>query len=267
MNGSVQYRELAKDLLQDAERSLSDGTDDGLLLCALKLRQTMEALTYAKAQRYEEDLGPKEMRKWQPRQMMHRMLEVDPIADRPVRLEVEVSEGEGAAIKFKELASDTPISLEDLKKNYDALGSFLHVPTMQSIEQKGWHSKTKLRRRCVALAETLRKAVESNWTLRLSSSVQFDCHRCGQSMRRHLDCTMESRTVACWHCDASYLLTHSDGNELDRKPLVELVACANKSCAGKMPVWRNDLKYGASFTCETCGVKTMIAYSVVVAES
>ena len=228
----------------------------------------MEALTYAKTSRYVEDLGPDEYKGWRPKQLMQRILEIDPFADSPVSLQVEVRENEpNGRLSFKEIASDTPISFKHLKDHYDALGSYLHAPTIKNLELKGWHDLVRMRERCASLLEMLRNAVESNWTLRFSTTISFDCDNCGRAVRRHLDQSVECREITCWHCKASYQVSHVDDQQTERIANVHMVSCANKECGKKMPIWQNDLKYGAEFVCTTCGSKTMIAYSILLIES
>lgn len=107
---------------------MGTGDDDDLIDAALRLRMAMEALTYERAAIYDDDLGPEQMKTWQPKRLMDRMLEIDPQADKAAMLSfgIEPSYGETPE-KMTLLGTEHVLNLATLKKHYDALGSYLHT--------------------------------------------------------------------------------------------------------------------------------------------
>ena len=76
------FREMARQTVEAAKAKLSTNCESDVVDAALRLRMSLEALTYERAMKYAEDLGPERMKTWQPKQLMDRILEVDPHADR-----------------------------------------------------------------------------------------------------------------------------------------------------------------------------------------
>ena len=143
------FRHMARLALKKYDAKIITHHDDDLRDAALQLRMAMEALTYERAMTYSDELGPDQMKTWQPKRLMERMLEVDPQADEAATLSfgVEPSYGE-APEKMTLLGRDNVLKLTTLKKHYDALGSYLHTPTLSQLEKNKSHDMTKLRKRC-----------------------------------------------------------------------------------------------------------------------
>lgn len=137
----MDYRHTARKHCETAKTLLSSETNDDLLFAALKLRMALESITYDRSKGFAEDLGPDAMKTWQPKKLMERMLEVDPQADSDATLSFgeEPSLGETPA-SMHLLGTDRVLNLRTLKKHYDALGSYLHTPTLAQIEQGQGHA-------------------------------------------------------------------------------------------------------------------------------
>ena len=111
-----------------------------LQVAALQIRMVMEALTYERATRYAEELGPVVMNTWISRRLTGRILEIDPYADttKTHRVGIEPSYGEGPDC-MTDLGTDHAMSMATLHQHYDALGSSLHPPTIDQLE-RGKHT-------------------------------------------------------------------------------------------------------------------------------
>jgi len=136
----MNYRSTARTHCQTAKGLLISGADDDVLLAALKLRMALESITYDRSKAYAEALGPDAMKTWQPKKLTEQMLEVDPQADADAILSFgeEPPLGETPA-SMHLLGTDHVLNLRTLKKHYDALGSYLHTPTLDQIEQGKTH--------------------------------------------------------------------------------------------------------------------------------
>lgn len=90
------FRHRAREALEKAQSKMVTGDEDDLIHAALHMRMDMEALIYERAAIYADELGPKQIKTWQPKQLMDRMLEIDPQADQAVTLSfgIEPSYGE-----------------------------------------------------------------------------------------------------------------------------------------------------------------------------
>lgn len=139
------FRNKARKTLEKAETELASNDDSRLKYAALELREAIEAITYDKAQSYQQELLPTEYATWQPRKLMQLLLEIDPSADKPTALSFGLEEEYGKPAKEMQLlGKEEPLTLTNIKKHYDALGSFLHMPTLDQLNKgtfptNQWH--------------------------------------------------------------------------------------------------------------------------------
>src|SRR2546429_3472132 len=92
----------------------------------------MECLTYDRALAFKDEFPPSEYDTWQPRKVMSVLLEIDPTADKDSSIAVGVEAVPGVpAASMQSLGSEKVLNLGMLRKHYDALGSYLHVPTLK----------------------------------------------------------------------------------------------------------------------------------------
>ena len=142
------YRNVARQAVQTARSELAESEGGSLQVAVLQLRMAMEALTYEGAAKYAEELGPEGMKTWQPRQLMRRILEIDPNADTTATFRI----GREPSCRVSpdcmtELGTDHALSLAALKEHYDALGSFLHAPTIDQFERGKHRDPERIRTR------------------------------------------------------------------------------------------------------------------------
>lgn len=262
----MNYRQTAGTLGQAAKMLLSGGAEDDVLLAALKLRMAMESITYDRSRGFAEELGPEAMKTWQPKKLMERMLEVDPQADTDATLAFgeEPSPGETpASMTF--LGTDHVLNLRTLKKHYDALGSYLHTPTLAQIEQGKSHDIAKLGRRCSQIVQALETALSSKvWNSTLAIRGEIECSECGAVVRRRLPKDMNERLVQCWSCAASYTMTEIEDQKVRFEPRQMRVTCPVKDCGGESYIWERNVERGNSWTCHDCGSGLTFALGIAI---
>jgi hypothetical protein len=265
----MNYRQTAGSLCQTAKALLLSGVDDDVLLATLKLRMALESITYDRSKGFAEELGPEKMKTWQPKKLMERMLEVDPQADADATLAFgeEPSSGETPE-SMTLLDTDHVLYLRTLKKHYDALGSYLHTPTLAQIEQCKSHDFAKLRRRCDQIVQSLETVLSSKvWNSTLAIRSEIECSECGAVIRRRLPKDMTERVVQCWSCVASYTMTETDDHKVRFEPWQLRVACPGKNCGGESYSWERNVERGNSWTCHDCGSGLTFALGVAITRS
>lgn len=265
----MNYRSMARKHCETAKTLLSSGSDDDVLLAALKLRMALESITYDRSKGFAEDLGPEAMKTWQPKKLMERMLEVDPQADSDATLAFgeEPSPGETpASMQF--LGTDHVLNLRTLKKHYDALGSYLHTPTLAQIEQGQSHDFGKLGRRCAQIVEALDTALNSSvWNSTFAIRGEIECAECGSVIRRRLPIDRTERVVQCWSCAASYTMTEIDDQKVHFEPRQVRAACPQKNCGGKYYIWEREVEPGTAWGCDDCGSQLTLALGISILQS
>lgn len=250
----LQYLSRAREATDRAKALLATGVDDQLRYAALELRFAMEALTYDRAQAYAKEIPPEEMATWQPDKVMKVLLEIEPTADRSYTLRIgEEPYPGGTPTKMHTLGSDTVFSLAELRKHYHAVGSVLHTPTMQQMEQAKPFDAAKLRMRLEAITQALTKSLESpirNFTF--GNFASLPCKRCGKSIRKRLPTGRQPIEAKCFSCGAPYRVSLLDDGAVWWEPLTSQAKCPTESCSGKFVFWLDEVKPGAYWSCSEC---------------
>lgn len=127
----VNFRQIAGECVARAKVELATNDPYRLRYGALELRDAMEALTYDRALAFKEYIPPDEYRTWQPRKLMLVLLDIDPSIGSTSTIAFGLQEELGKPApreNMKVLGTDVVLTLSDLKKHYDALGSiFAHA--------------------------------------------------------------------------------------------------------------------------------------------
>ena len=235
----------------------------------LRLRMAMEALTYACAVIYADDLGPEQMKTWRPKQLMDRILEVDPQADQAATLSFGIEPSYGKQPETMTiLGTDQPLNLATLKKHYDALGSYLHTPTLGQLENNKSHDMQKLRTRCEKIVETIQEVLSSpvSGTV-FSTSCTFECVGCKTTITRGLSPSIQSRMIECWECMATYNLRRHSDEDVRVQPRWSVFACVADNCETENFLWEKQVSPDFKWECRECGTPQKLNYCLVALNS
>ncbi|MEI3807599.1 hypothetical protein V6R85_24055 [Agrobacterium sp. CCNWLW32] len=259
----INYRNQAREYLKRAKAELETEEDHRLRYAALDLRFAIEALTYDRAQAYKDELPSSEYETWQPRKLLALLLEIDPMADKGGSLAVGVEETEGEpAPEMVPFGSETVFDLRLLKKHYDAIGNFLHVPTLAQAE-KAPPPPEKFRQRCVQVSEYVGKALASAvWNITLGSFATMECENCGAKIRRRMPHGQKTVSAACFECEATYTITDRGNGKVEWKMDMVDVRCGNPDCDKVIHILKKELKPGSHWVCEVCHGKNVIALAI-----
>ena len=119
----MNYRNLARKHLNQAEDRLEEGLDQSLKYAALELRMAMEALTYDRAAAYKNEFPPSEYETWQPRKVMMVLLEINPMADKDNSIAIGIEDEYGVpARKLASLGGRKGAWVESPKKTLRCFG-------------------------------------------------------------------------------------------------------------------------------------------------
>lgn len=248
------YRGEARTLLERARRELDSGDDKRLRYAALELRLAMEAITYDRAHAYRTEIPPQEYETWQPRKVLQLLLEIDPNVDKDsiVRFGLEETPGEPPK-EMRTLGSEKVLNLAALKKHYDALGSYLHMPTLKRQAEGDHPNSVKLRDRCDRIATDLENVLASPiFNVTLGQFATFDCQRCHSKIRKRMLFEESQLDVKCFNCGAEYSVLKMNEGEVVAKPKTEEIECPGNGCKGKITLWHDELVVGTWWTCKDC---------------
>jgi hypothetical protein len=252
---SDDYRARALQYLNDARTEMDSGEPKRLPFAALRLRMALEALTYERAHVYREWLAPEQCEAWQPKRVMETLLAIDPNADKGGTLAIGLEEVYGESAKeMTQVGTEHVLSLSTIKQHYDALGSFLHMPTIKQLRKSAGQDMEKLRRRCNEVAEAIQKVLSSSiFNMTASFTVDFDCDRCRVRNARRVPWASYHFETWCSACRAPYVIAGTmEGGTVT--PQAKSWSCCTEGCKGRAPLWPDEVKQGATWQCPECGV-------------
>ena len=258
------YRHEARNHFKDAKNSLKKKGCVEARSAALSLRLCMEALTYERAQVYQYDLPTGKFEVWQPRILMIQMLEIDPYADQDSTMSFGLESTPGVpAEKMTLLGTEKPIKLSVLKDHYDALGSYLHMPTIRKIENGKKFDEQKLRSRCQIIINELEINLSSTlWKASLNFTASQKCCECGETIKRRFKDGDEPRPVSCHECGMRYTLECVGTGKVHWKPHQQKVVCLEESCKCEFYIPSHQIIHGAEFDCMDCCAKMIVGLAV-----
>jgi hypothetical protein len=260
---------LAQESLARAKAELAANTPDRLRYAALELRDAMEALTYQRALAFKDDISPEEYKTWQPRKLMALLVDIDPLIDisSTISISVRKESGESAPREnLKTIGTDHVFTLANLKAHYDAIGSYLHMPSLEQVWSGKMPDPARLRERCEIVVAELERALSSGMSnVRigyLTTLNQCMNENCKKPIRKNMPVGKETIDVQCFECKAEYTVTATPGGNAIWKPKRWDVPCSTPGCPEKSQLWPHELQLGANWWCRACGVHSMIVLSV-----
>lgn len=253
---SVNFRQRARESLARAKLEMETNGDERLRYAALELRMAIEAVTYERAQSYSKELPPSAYRTWQPKKLMDVLLEIEPNADKggSVAMGREDVYGEPAK-EMTSLGSERVFDLPAIKANYDALGSFLHTPTLKQLEDGGGSDMVRLRQRCSDIVQKLEAVLSSPiFNVNFGSFATIQCMdpECNHTIRKRIPHKTELVNAKCFDCGAEYQIRASEDGKCVWEPMQETVACPTESCEHTFAMWKHEVKPGSHWRCPKC---------------
>jgi len=259
----MNYRNEARQQLKRAEAELAANDDHRLRYAALELRFAMEALTYERASAYISELPPEEYGTWQPRRLMAVLLDIDPNADKDSTISVGREKTFGVQARVMSvLGTEKVFNMLQLRTHYDAIGSFLHVPTIKQISGGGAKLKN-LRHRCEEVARYIDEVLASKvWNPTFGTFAERECEECGGKIRKRLPHGDEKLQVECHNCKVTYTVVR-DGSGLTawKLDLVDIL-CGNADCEHIVHILQREVKPGSTWTCPSCKGRNKIVLAV-----
>jgi hypothetical protein len=252
---AVNFRQQARDALLRAKDELGSNVPERLKYAALELRMAMECLTYERASGYESELPSQEYETWQPRKLMLLLLEIDPNADKDSSIAVGKQDVPGTpAETVTSLGTERVLSLETIKRHYDALGSFLHIPTFKQLKKGGDIDHTKLRTRCILICSEIELTLASPvWNINFGIFSEIACERCGKIVRKRLPKELTTSMARCFECGATYDLAKFSQDQVSWKLIQQTVQCRASACGKAMFLVEADIEAGKCVKCLHCG--------------
>lgn len=259
----MNYRNEAHKCFDRAKELLSVGHAHSLRYAAIELRMVFESLIYERANNYKLELPIEKINTWQPKQILEMLIKIDPLANQDMTLSVGVEESYGVESKdMKTIGSETALSLKDIKKYYNKLGSYLHAPTIKQLTEGKDFNPEKTRNRCIEIVEILEKVLASSvFNINIKQTTEIDCMRCNNKIVRRITSNIKEYEAQCLHCDAEYTI-NIDGDNICWKENTVEMPCTNKDCSTTKYLYKNEVKLGSYWVCTECNTKNILALCI-----
>lgn len=238
------------DCLARAKARLASSDPADVRYAALELRMCIEAITYDKLAAYATRLPTDVLSKWQPRQAVAALLELEDGAGQEYRLAFGRTRE-----SLQYIGEHRTFDLRWLGKHYHKLGNLLHVPNRNALNAAA-NAECDPQTRRAYLREVLiecERVAASSVISTLAVQVGFTCQACGQKVlanaasserRGHVDCLMPD-------CGARHTVTRKDDGSLYFALSGHDLRC--QSCGVGIFVPTKQLLPEHVFACTQCG--------------
>ena len=260
------FRHLARESVGRARAELASGDRARLKFAALEIRMAIESVTYERAQSYRDEIPQAEYRTWQPKKVMQLLIDIEPRAEKGSSIAYGIEEVPGVAAKeMTSLGAEQVFGLRAIKAHYDALGSYLHMPTLKQLEDVGEPDLAKLHDRCLSIIGLLDGVLSSpvfNINFGTFSSIPCMNPDCGKTVRRRIPTGQRALSAACLDCGMDYDLAVGADGQCVWRPVLEEIPCPGPSCEVMFKVSPGELKAGRRLVCHACGGRFQISLAL-----
>lgn len=197
----INFRHSARQHTQSAKELMATGDDNLLLLAILRLRMAIECLAYELLQSLQDEVDDDTMETWQPGRLIRELKEIDSgiEQDRSISVGVENVQGDTAK-EMRSLGTDIRLTAPWINKHWNALGSYLHEPTIkQQKEGKSFNAYSALLLIADVSSEIERVLASTLFATVFKVEVSKTCE-CGFKMVRREELLRRDGLIVCANC-------------------------------------------------------------------
>lgn len=188
--GYRNMRHAARECVSRARDLIARGDELSARYACLELRFAIEYITYDQLESYMKEVPNDALKKWTPKQVISELLEVDPHADKSKTVAVGLDHTYGVIPSPDEmqlLGEDRRFSLDWANKNHNALGNFLHAPTMHQIELGVIPTVASIIQKTTQVADECEKILSSPvFKVNFGRFFEVKCIDCGTHIKRRV---------------------------------------------------------------------------------
>lgn len=225
-----------------------------LIYACLELRMAIEKHVYEKLKHYSKRHGTKLLQKsWQPDRALKLLCQLEPRGDQSYSLAIAEEDSSGNPKKaFKQLGKHEALSAKWTRKNYNKLGSYLHLQ-QNSIDVLNI-DKEKLE----PIYQELLRVASSNLMTSIAETRYFNCQLCDTKVVSCVEALPVLDLVYCPNnrCNATYLPEYREDSW---QFIINTTHFECPECNSKQPVLENELRIGVLITCKQCKIRYVIA--------
>ncbi|MDO8502146.1 MAG: hypothetical protein Q7S20_09915 [Gemmatimonadaceae bacterium] len=215
----------------------------------------MEVIAYEKLRLYAPRLPAAVLDKWQPPQAMRALLEFEPLATQNKRMRMARTTEDGTPLgPWIDLGEHRSFNVSWLRKAYNKLGSFLHVPSPRKAAQgiATAAAASSMRDDLLEILKEVEHVAASRSDLSLARTIEFNCAACESLIICNEDGARTTQRAICLDplCAAEHYVEFSaDGGVMLHLIATEFDCMA---CKAPVPVEDRKLAIGYEFACPEC---------------
>jgi len=246
--------------LERARDLLSTAGDGCLRYACLELRFCIEAIVYAKLDVYSSYVPAAIFEKWQPNHAMKMLLQFEPEAGEDFTLYVSPESEPGIPTgNWTCLGQHNALKLSWLNRNYNKLGSYLHVKMGNKEVRETSEELSAIRKDIEAILSEVERAVNSDIVgATLAPRIQFKCQACEEISLVNIEVLRKAGRAPCIspQCGAEYVASE-DETGWGFKLAMTSFKCLK--CERTSFLENQHVDVGKRFRCKHCGEVHRIA--------
>ena len=258
----INMRHTARECVSRAKDLIARGDQASARHACLELRFAIEYITYNQLQTYMDEISDEALKKWTPKQVISEMLEVDPYADQSSIISFGLEHSYGVSPppeEMKTLGQDRRFSMKWANKNHNALGNFLHAPTIHQLESGSEVSTAAIIKKANEIAAECDIILNSSvFNVNFGNFFEFECFNCKTPIKRRLGSFTQQQGVVCpnSNCRATYDVKPGEGVKIIYNQRTSNYTC--QTCGAKNTIGAHHVVAGAMLECEKCRAKATI---------
>ncbi len=209
------------------------------------------------------EVGDDAMKRWQPREVIAIMTSVDPHAQSASHISFGVEEVPGQpAVTMQSLGEDRRFTARWASNNHNALGNFLHAPTVHSIESNSEVSAAKMLDKATTIIQTLEQTLATPiFNFRFGKFLEFHCS-CDRPIKRAEGSFKPEDGIVCPACSATYdPIEEPDSSGTLYRFAIRRSSFICINCQQTTFVGNHELVRGRIVSCE-CGARYRFAMGI-----
>ena len=198
--------------LKRAKRLIEDGSFAALRYASLELRYCIEAFCYDRLKLYKNILPDSVTSTWQPRRLVEALAEFDPNVNQHFQVVMCQENSDGSIGTGHVIGNQSAIGNSMLRKHYNKLGNFLHVPLPSRSDSA--YSNPELIDYLVGLVGELDIPINNIFQCSIAETVSSVCMCCDNLIVRNYESIKSTLVLDCPFCSARYTLEQTDNGHL-----------------------------------------------------
>jgi len=259
---NINFRHEARCCLDRARSLLAHADESSIRYVCLELRFAIEYLVYQNLQAYLEEVDNAALQKWTPKQVINEMLEIDPLADKSAGIACGIEEVYGMGSKdMRFIGEDRRFSVKWANSNHNALGNFLHAPTLFQINSGNVPTLEKMTVKIQEIVGVIEKILSSPvFNVNFGQFYSFKCD-CGRNIKRRIGSFKLEDGIKCPSCGAVWDIVSEDETVdhvkfLERRIIYRCFACGLENTIGV-----NKIREGERLICQ-CGAESIVVLAL-----